>query len=426
MSTLRSGLDELRGTELRFLSDGDLEGRLDEIAHASGVLEAERARTVAEIERRGIHALSGHLSITSWVEHRTGTTWSEAARQVRTARALESMPVAREALYEGDVSPSAVGQLVAARDANPEAFASSEETLVEAARTLPPRELRRAVAHWKDMVDADAASRTDRERFDRRGLHVSPTFEGMVRVDGNLDPETGQTLISALRSITDVRARKGSEDHRSPAQRRCDALGELARRWLDSRDRPEVGGERPHLTVTLDLDALEGRAGRRCELDEAGSISPASARRIACDASVARVVTRGDSEPLDVGRRTPVVPAGLRRAVVVRDRGCRFPDCDRPAPWCDAHHVVHWADGGETRLRNLVLLCRRHHRSVHDGFRIEATDGGPRFFRPDGSRSRTGLLPDIPAPRGARLASRRRAVASSSRPTPADAAASTA
>lgn len=385
MSTLRSGLDELRGTELRFLSDGELEGRLDEIARASGVLEAERARTVAEIERRGIHAQSGHLSITSWVEHRTQTTWSEAARQVRTARALEAMPVVREALYEGDVSPSAVGQLVAARDAHPEAFALAEHTLVDAARTLPPRELRRAVAHWKDVVDSDAASQSDRERFERRGLHVSPTFEGMVRVDGNLDPETGQTLMTALRSITDVWARAGSKDSRSPAQRRCDALGELSRRWLDGRDRPEVGGERPHLTVMLDLDALEGRAGRRCELEEAGSISPSSARRIACDASVARVLTRGDSEPLDVGRRTPVVPAGLRRAVVARDGGCRFPDCDRPAPWCDAHHVRHWADGGATNLRNLILLCRRHHRSVHDGFRMAMSDDGPRFFRPDGT-----------------------------------------
>ncbi len=390
MSTLRSGLDELRGTELRLLSEGDLEGRLDEIARASGVLEAERARTVAEIERRGIHVLSGHLSITSWVEHRTGTTWSEAARQVRTARALEAMPAVREALYEGDLSSSAVGQLVAARDAHPQEFALAEQTLLDAARTLGPRELRRAVAHWQDTVDSDAA---DRERFDRRGLHVSPRVDGMVRIDGDLDPETGQTLLTALGSITDSWVRGASEDPRSPAQRRCDALGELARQWLDGRDRPLVGGERPHLTVTLDIEALEGRAGRRCELDETGTVSPSSARRIACDASVSRVITRGGSEPLDVGRRTPVVPAGLRRAVVLRDGGCRFPACDRPAPWCDAHHVVHWADGGQTRLANLVLMCRRHHRLVHEGFGLQMSDRGPVFTRPDGT-----VLPEDRAP----------------------------
>jgi hypothetical protein len=326
-------LDELRGEELRFLTDGELEERLGEIRRAAGVLEAESARTVAEIERRGSFAMSGHLSITSWVEHRMQTSWSATARQVRAARALEAMPAVREALYEGEISSTAVGQLVAAREANPEGFAVAEEVLVDAARTLPARDLRRAVSHWRDVVDAEAAVRADRDCYDRRGLHVSPMLDGMVRVDGNLDPETGQALLTALRSVTDAWARSQGSDGRSPAQRRCDALGEIARRWLDDRDRPLVAGERPHVTVTLDLEALEGRAGRRCELEETGGIAPESARRLACDASVSRVITRGGSEPLDVGRRTPVVPAGLRRAVLARDGGCRFPGCDRPAPW---------------------------------------------------------------------------------------------
>ncbi len=92
------------------------------------------------------------------------------------------------------------------------------------------------------------------------------------------------------------------------------------------------------------------------------------------------------SEPLDVGRKTPVIPAALRRAVVVRDRCCRFPGCRRPHPWCDGHHVRHWAEGGETSLSNLVLLCRRHHRLFHeDGFSVEMTEKGPLFRRPDAS-----------------------------------------
>jgi len=88
---------------------------------------------------------------------------------------------------------------------------------------------------------------------------------------------------------------------------------------------------------------------------------------------------------VDVGRRTPVVPASMRRAVVVRDRHCRFPGCDRPQSWCDAHHVVHWAKGGSTSLANLVLLCRRHHRLVHGRFRLRMMEGRPVFTRPDGS-----------------------------------------
>jgi hypothetical protein len=154
----------------------------------------------------------------------------------------------------------------------------------------------------------------------------------------------------------------------------------------DPRDRPE-------LTVIVDLQALRGSSDGRCDLPEVGPITPETARRMACDASVARVITSGSSEPLDVGRRTPVVPASLRRAIAVRDGGCRFPACDRPAGWCDAHHVVHWADGGETNLSNLVLLCRPHHRMAHQGFSIEMTTSGHRFRRPDGTiiedRSRT-------------------------------------
>src|SRR5439155_25666366 len=138
----------------------------------------------------------------------------------------------------------------------------------------------------------------EQERFERRGLAVSPLIDGMVRVDANLDPETGQSLITAISCITDHWARSGEQDRRTPAQRRCDALGEICRGHLDRGDRPVVGGERPHLTVMIDLESLEGRAGRRCELTDTGGITPEAARRLACDASVARVITKGSSEPL--------------------------------------------------------------------------------------------------------------------------------
>jgi 5-methylcytosine-specific restriction protein A len=121
------------------------------------------------------------------------------------------------------------------------------------------------------------------------------------------------------------------------------------------------------------------------ELDHAGIAGMALARRLSCDASVMRVAMAGKREPLEVGRRTPVVPASIRRAVVVRDRCCRFPGCDRPAPWCDAHHIRHWAEGGETSLGNLVLLCRPHHRMVHEpgGFSLEMREGKPVVRRSD-------------------------------------------
>jgi HNH endonuclease len=100
---------------------------------------------------------------------------------------------------------------------------------------------------------------------------------------------------------------------------------------------------------------------------------------------VTRVVTEARSQPLELGRRTKVVPPGLRRALAVRDGGCRFPGCGRPLGWCDSHHVVHWADGGETSLGNLLLLCRPHHRAIHRGFDVRIVDEQPVFSRPDGT-----------------------------------------
>jgi hypothetical protein len=146
-----------------------------------------------------------------------------------------------------------------------------------------------------------------------------------------------------------------------------------------------VAGERPHLTLTVGIEALVGEGVG--ELDHAGPVGTELARRLACDASVRRVVVGPGSEPLDVGRRTSVVPAALRRAVIVRDHCCRSPRCDRPQAWCDAHHVVHWADGGPTALHNLLLLCRRHHRMVHasGGFGLTLEEGRAVFRRPDRS-----------------------------------------
>jgi hypothetical protein len=182
-------------------------------------------------------------------------------------------------------------------------------------------------------------------------------------------------------------------DTRSPARRRADALGEICRQWLDSQDRPVVAGERPHVIVTVDVESLGAgenapgtarSAGAR--LSDAGAISRADALMWACDAQVTRVITDAASRPLDVGRTMRITPPWIRKALLVRDGGCAFPDCGRPPSWCDPHHVVHWTNGGPTALPNLVLLCRRHHRLIHhQRFSVEIVDGMPRFYRSDGT-----------------------------------------
>jgi hypothetical protein len=388
VSELRSAIETMRFETLAELPDARLEDGFAELQRAAELIDAERLRRLAEIERRGTYRREGHLSAASWLASTFKVAWGTARGEVRMARALEDMPVTRRALEDGDLSMSAARVLVDARDGDHEAFRSSEATLVEAAKIHSMQDVRRVAAYWRQAAEREAAMGGEEKLRERRRLHASVTFMGMVRVDGDLDPETGETLLTALRAVLDAESRSaGPDDGRTPAQRRADALGEVCRQWLDLGDRPTVAGERPHVTVTVDESALAGGAGETSEMDHAGPVDPALARRVACDGSIRRVVMAGRSEPLDVGRRTAVVSPALRRAVIVRDRGCRFPGCDRPHSWCDAHHVVHWADGGPTALANLVLLCRRHHRMIHGrgGFSLGLEEGQPVFRRPDGS-----------------------------------------
>ena len=393
MSELRSTIEALQAEDLADLSDDQLELDFAEIQRAAEMLEVERLRRLSEIERRRLFERDGHLNTASWLASTFKIGWGSAKEQIKTATALEEMPETRRALDQGDLSTSAARVLVQAREADPASFQRSEAALVEAATIHSMQDLKKVASYWQKEVQKEQALDSDEKVRARRRLQTSIKFLGMVGVEGELDPETGETLLTALRAVLDAETKSGGNDDRTPEQRRADALGEICRQWLDFSDRPKVGGEKPHVIVTISEDVMRGAAGGTgstgptSELDHVGPVDPENARRIACDASIRRVVMASPSEPLDVGRRTPVIPPAMRRAVIMRDRHCRFPGCDRPQTWCDAHHVVHWADGGPTALQNLILLCRRHHRAVHDrgGFRLELEDGRPVFRRPDGS-----------------------------------------
>ncbi len=395
MGSLRSAVASLRAQDLSELSDDQLEADFGELQRMGQILEAERLRRLSEIHRRQSHRKEGFLSTASWLVARHRLGWTAAAKEIRTARSLERMPHTKQALASGELTSSAVQMLVAARHAHPAQFHHSELTLVEAAKRLPAPQLHNTVAHWRRQLDWDQGLKDAERQREQRTLTVSTTILGMVRVDGELDPETGEVVLTALRDCSEGGRRTDAQDRRTPTQRRVDALGEICRRWLDdARDGPARSGtgrsgggaERPHVAVIVDLLSLQGRPGHRSELEHVGPVHPETIRRLACDATVSRIIVRGESEPLDVGRKTPVVPAPMRRGLVVRDQHCRFPGCDRPPPWCDAHHVRHWANGGTTALWNLVLMCRRHHRLVHEGaFRLAMVDGRPVFSRPDGS-----------------------------------------
>jgi Domain of unknown function (DUF222)/HNH endonuclease len=370
-------------------------------------------------------------STASWLRGRLRIGAGAATSLVRTARALFGGPLAgtARALTAGDISP-AHAQVLAhgTTDLPAHTAAEAEPVLLEAARRLDPPRLRRVLGHLRDVADPDGAQGRAERRHQRRGVWLTSTWEGMVAVGGLLEPEAGQTLLAALEPLARP---SDAQDARSASQRQADALTELARRQLEAGQLPHTGGVRPQLLVTVDLDSLLGRPGTLGgEMGWAGPLAPEACRRLACDGALTRVlVTRhpsvhgdhhhgpdldpshdhpdhhghdpdghglgpqdglgGDggvaawlqtaltrlppvlggalTQPLEVGRTSRVVTAAQRAALVVRDGGCAVTGCDRPLGWCEAHHLQHWVHGGPTDLANLALVCRAHHRAVHEG-----------------------------------------------------------
>ena len=233
------------------------------------------------------------------------------------------------------------------------------------------REFRSLVSYVCDALYGGDGGAATAKPAERRRLHVSQLLDGMVAIDGLLDREAGEILVPRCRDGAALRGARATcgRRHNGAPMPWC-TLCEAAAAGIGAGDQ-DVS---PALvSVDVDLEVLERRAGptlvRRVRGDGAqlGRLSAETLRRIACDAGVTRVVTDGASAPLDVGRTTRVVSPALWRALVVRDGGCVAPGCDRPPGWCDAHHRVHWVDGGATSLDNLELRCRRHHRAVHEG-----------------------------------------------------------
>jgi hypothetical protein len=368
LAALRAAVNGLAAGELSGPEAGVDPAGLLRLHRLATRLTAEWLRRLAAFDAAGGWQTAGAASCAAWLRGWAHMHPREAAGQVALARRLRQLPVTAAALARGEISARHAQLIARAVDDvdDPPTAATGEALLADAATAVDPGALRTVATHWREAVAPDRALADANRVHARRRLHVSATFDGTVAVDGLLDPEGGATLLAALHALTGPPA---ADDDRSPAQRRADALVTLARRALDGGTLPSAGGERPHLSVLVDLPTLAGRAGNGtgATLAFTGAIAGETARRLACDAGVTRILTAGPSEVLDVGRRTRTIPPALRRAVVARDRHCTAPGCDVPAEWCDVHHRVHWADGGLTVLSNLGLLCSRHHRAVHEG-----------------------------------------------------------
>jgi hypothetical protein len=258
----------------------------------------------------------------------------------------------------------------------------SEAELLAFARVESAASVERLVAGWKTLDRAGEES-AERLRHRLRRLSIFPDGDGMYVVRGLVTPEVAAVLMKAIDAAGDALFAATAKDERpEPQQRRADALGLVAERalavGLAGEDAPVSGSRAERYQVMLHVEAESlaetGEPGM-CELGDGCRVPAGTARRLACDASVVEGNT---------GRKRRTVSPSLRRALEVRDRGCRFPGCG--LPYTDAHHIVHWADGGETSLKNTLLLCRHHHRHVHEGgWRVASdTTGQAVFFSPLG------------------------------------------
>ena len=373
----------------------------DEIAELSAHLEAATARLldlIREFDRRGGWN-TGFRSCAAWLSWRIGLDLGAARERVRVARALGTLPLLAEALARGELSYAKVRAIT--RVATPE----TQERLLGVGRAGTAAHVERIVRGWR-CVDRKAEARETAHQHASRALHVHQDEDGTVVLRGRLEPEVGALLLRALAAARETLYQRGRgegaatgladpiADRPTMAQQQADALALLAEIALHHELDPGAPGERYQVVVHVDATVLADPDQPGQSVLEDGPRVPAeTSRRLACDAS--RVVMRHDEDgrTIEVGARTRTIPPALRRALHHRDQGCRFPGCG--LPFGQGHHVRHWAQGGPTTLSNLAVLCRRHHRAVHEeGYQVDRQpDGVLRFRRPDGR-----LLPEVPPP----------------------------
>jgi uncharacterized protein DUF222 len=363
MGNLTLAIDELLAGNVRDLPDATLVEEIEAINRAINRLHAAYHERVEVLDRRGAMAAE-HGSTAAWLRSTLRRSPIVASREVHLARDLtDVMPCVARALADGDISASHAQVLASLRKAlTDEQLRSADPHLAAAALTSTPQELREFVTAVRHSYAPQRVAKDEKEAYDERRLHASKTLYGTGVGNWTADPVSHETVTTAIHAAS----APIDGDDRTPAQRRFDGLLAVCEIALRSGLLPETGGVKPHVSVIVDLATLQGRAGATTAiLGYGAAVSGAAARRLACDADVSRIISGPSSEILDAGRATRTFTAAQRRAIVVRDRHCIWPGCDRPPVWCDAHHVVHWVDGGTTSVDNGVLLCGRHHDRVH-------------------------------------------------------------
>ena len=327
------------------------------LRHAADLLELAFAREAAVFAASNEYDELGFVSPIQWIRQECRMTGHAAAAAITVGEQEPALPKSTQALRAGKLGFSHFALLAgtaASIKESPGGDEFDEAPLLRKALAHSLSRFRRECTHARHAADARRFLEEQTQMEEWRRVELLPCEDGALVLRGFLDPVGGATLRSALEPLA---RRNGASDERTKEQRWADALVELARH-----------GGSAQLQVTATLETLRGFDGAPAgELEFCSPIAAATVQRLACDASVTRVILDADSAVLDVGRARRVPSAATRRALRARDRGCVWPGCERPASWTAPHHLRHWADGGDTTLENLALLCHRHHWKVHEG-----------------------------------------------------------
>ena len=390
----------------------DLEAQITELWGNINAATAHFLALLAEFDRREGWAQHGVANCAHWLSWQCGIGAVAAREKVRTARALESLPKIAKAFGKGRLSYSKVRALTRV------ATAETEEELLHIALNGTAAHVERTVRGFRRVVRYLERGEAQ-VMHERRYLDCRRDSDGSVKLEARLSPEVGEMLLKALEAAhAELEARDGEKESggaedvsaetsgtqsarwyhlcrapqdvsaetpsRSVSQRRADALEHILGRFLAGKCSGSAAGAH-EVVVHIAHDALcDVPESSGAEFDNGRNVAVETARRLGCDGALVGVVEGANGEPLAVGRRTRAVPPAIRRALRVRDSGCRFPGCDR-SRFTHAHHIKHWADGGETALGNLVTLCSFHHRQVHEGgFGVRMNEGEIEFLHPDG------------------------------------------
>lgn len=351
--------------ELEIPADG---GALAAVLGLRDRLDAHIGTAVAACAAAGVWQADGATSMTAWLADRGRMSRARARRESSSAAKLARLPVTSAAARDGVLSAGQIEAIASNLDSDTVGlFADHEATLLPSLLDLSTADVATAMGTWRAHATVDRPPAPE----PRQSVHLSQLLNDRWRLAGDLTAETGELLATALRL-----AESGDTEDERPrlaGHRRADALADICRHFLDHQQTHTGGRHRPHLDVIVHPDHTG------TGVTPAGTVfDHATVTRLLCDSALHRIVMHGRSTILDYGTTTRTIPAPLWAALVVRDRHCRFPACDRPANWCEAHHLHHWRHGGPTAPANLALLCTRHHHLLH-------TPGWHAKLLPDGS-----------------------------------------